>query len=159
MIRAISVADAESLAEVHKNCFDESWSAQAFRDMLSLVGFFGFATASPVQSISEIAGFALGKMICDEVEIITLCVLPQFRNRKMGKALLNKVAAHAESHSAREIFLEVAEDNLIARKMYQELGYESISRRKQYYGSGDSRKDAIVMRLREISDADGSGLS
>jgi ribosomal-protein-alanine N-acetyltransferase len=72
--------------------------------------FFGFAWAA-----DSVEGFIICRTVCDEAEIITLCVIPQFRKRGAGKALLAKAEDCAKNRSARKMFLEVAEDNVAAQ--------------------------------------------
>ncbi|MDR0968597.1 MAG: ribosomal protein S18-alanine N-acetyltransferase [Holosporaceae bacterium] len=139
-IRIVSAKDSESLAEVHKKCFDDGWSAESFFNMLSSDVFFGF-----VYEKSSIDGFIIGKIVCDEVEIITFCVIPQFRNQGIGGALIKRVHNYAASRSASKIFLEVAEDNAAARKLYENLGYKKIAERKEYYNTKEGQKNATVM--------------
>ena len=45
---------------------------------------------------------------------------------------------------AEEAFLEVAHDNLAARRLYQATGWLEAGVRRRYYGPAT---DAIVMRL------------
>jgi ribosomal-protein-alanine N-acetyltransferase len=46
------------------------------------------------------------------------------------------------------MFLEVAEDNLAARALYDGAGFAVAGRRRDYYGHADgSRSDALVLRL------------
>jgi ribosomal-protein-alanine N-acetyltransferase len=141
MLIPVSVCDSELLAEMHGNCFDDSWNAESFRSMLSQKFFFGFIYKKEYPQ-----GFLLGKMICDEIEIVTFCVLPKFRNLGVGKALLHEVDTYALVYSAHQIFLEVSEDNAIAKKTYEDFDYKVISRRAGYYKTKDRSEDAIVMR-------------
>ncbi|MDR1983099.1 MAG: ribosomal protein S18-alanine N-acetyltransferase [Holosporaceae bacterium] len=141
MIKKVSETDSQLLAMIHKRCFNDNWSSQAFWEMLSQDVFFGFLSME-----KEAQGFILGKMIYDEVEIITFCVLPEFRNRGIGKMLVDEVHNHAQNHFVEKIFLEVSEDNVIAEKMYENFGYVKISRRRGYYCTRKSSSDALVMQ-------------
>jgi ribosomal-protein-alanine N-acetyltransferase len=142
MMREISEIDSELLAEIHGNCFDDGWNAGSFREMLSNDVFFGFA----FKHNDLTSGFILCKMVCDEIEIITFCVLPKFRNLGMGKNLIGAVDDFAKAHSATKIFLEVSEDNVIAREIYKNCGYEEISRRAGYYQTKNGPENAVVMQ-------------
>ncbi|MDR0631949.1 MAG: ribosomal protein S18-alanine N-acetyltransferase [Holosporaceae bacterium] len=140
MLIELSTDDVESLEKIHGSCFDESWSAKSFREMLSSDVFFGFAHKD-----KTINGFVLCKMVCNEIEIITFCVLQEFRNQGIGKALIDQIDHYAERHLVGKIFLEVAEDNVVARKIYESRGYEEISRRKEYYQRKSYYQNAIIM--------------
>jgi ribosomal-protein-alanine N-acetyltransferase len=140
MLIELSADDAESLEKIHKNCFDVGWSAKSFREMLSNDVFFGFAHKDKTMD-----GFILCKIVCNEVEIITFCVLQKFRNRGIGKALIDQISDYAERHFVSKIFLEVAEDNVVARKIYESRGYKKISQRKEYYQRKKCCQNATIM--------------
>ena len=46
-----------------------------------------------------------------------------------------------------DIFLEVYKKNLFAIKLYEKIGFEKISVRKNYYGQN---KNAIIMMLKKL---------
>jgi ribosomal-protein-alanine N-acetyltransferase len=141
MLKKISPEDSQLLALIHGRCFEDGWSAENFQEMLSRDVFFGFLSGEMADQ-----GFILGKIICDELEIITFCVLREFRNRGIGKKLINEIDNYAQNNRVKKIFLEVSEDNIIARKIYKNSGYWEISRRSAYYHTKNSSADALVMQ-------------
>lgn len=78
----------------------------------------------------------------DETEVLNLAVDPD--HRRMGIA--GELMRHAIGRSPGEVFLEVRESNLPARKLYSKLGFEDAGVRQNYYQ--DPPEAAIVMRLR-----------
>ncbi|MDR2107159.1 MAG: ribosomal protein S18-alanine N-acetyltransferase [Holosporaceae bacterium] len=145
MIRKISASDSELLAQIHGRCFGKGWSAESFRDMLLADKvFFGFA--HEIDSGGEAVGFILCKAVCEEAEIVTFGVLPHFRNIGVGGNLVRKAEEEAEMRSAAIVFLEVSRDNATARKLYENLGYEAIAKRRGYYKTEGGAQDATVMR-------------
>ena len=141
MISALTTMDSEYLAKMHRNCFGDYWNADDFRSMLSKDVFWGFVCKKDVYQ-----GFILCKTVCSEIEIITFCVLPEFRNLGVGKTLIREIDAYAFTNHAHQIFLEVSENNTVARKIYKDFGYKEISRRTGYYQIECCQKDAIVMQ-------------
>ncbi|MDR2781178.1 MAG: ribosomal protein S18-alanine N-acetyltransferase [Holosporaceae bacterium] len=134
------IDDVEVIAKIHQSCFDDGWSTRSFQEMLSNNVFFGFSSKE-----KSTHGFILCKKVCDEIEIITFCVLPQFRNQGIGKSLIEAIDLYAKTHSVNLIFLEVSEDNMIAQRIYEKFGYKKISERKGYYRTQTYCKNAIVM--------------
>ena len=65
------------------------------------------------------------------------------RGNKMG-AVLVQGAMERAGPGAKVIFLEVAEDNGHARRLYEGLGFAETGRRRKYYKAGASSTDAIV---------------
>jgi ribosomal-protein-alanine N-acetyltransferase len=141
MLREILPADSPLLSALHRRCFDDGWDARSFREMLSQDVFFGFLSLRKTAQ-----GFIVGKIVCDEMEIITFCVLPEFRNRGVGKKLIEKIEGRARDRHVKTVFLEVSEGNSAARKIYENSGYVEVARRFGYYHTKDGDFSATVMR-------------
>ena len=61
--------------------------------------------------------------------------------------LLNILLKRAKITDLYTVLLEVRESNKIARKFYQDNGFEEISTRKDYYKTKEGRENAVIMRL------------
>lgn len=91
-------------------------------------------------------GFAIGRVISDEAELLTLAVDPDHRRKGVARKLLDDFENCAKARGARHVFLEVAEGNTAARALYHNLGYQDSGRRAGYYRQpGGSKVDAILM--------------
>ena len=55
-----------------------------------------------------------------------LAVLPKFRGRGVGSALLGAVEDHARRRGCCKLTLEVQDDNARARTLYQRFGFEDV---------------------------------
>ena len=55
-----------------------------------------------------------------------LAVLPEFRGRGVGRALLGAVEDHARHRGCCKLTLEVQDDNTPARTLYQRFGFEDV---------------------------------
>ncbi|MEI7713577.1 MAG: GNAT family N-acetyltransferase [Rhodospirillales bacterium] len=137
-VHPVAAAHAEALAAIHAAAFppDEVWSATVIALHVGLPGGFGFIDAR--------GGMVLARTIVDEAEILTIGVLPEVRRQGLGRDLLTAAMLRAAATDARAMFLEVAEENTGARKLYTNLGFVEVGRRKRYYANGD---DALVMRV------------
>ena len=60
------------------------------------------------------------------VNIHDLAVLPAYRGRGVGRALLGAVEDHARSRGCCKLTLEVQDDNTPARTLYQRFGFEDV---------------------------------
>jgi ribosomal-protein-alanine N-acetyltransferase len=83
--------------------------------------------------------------VLDEAHIATIAVHPDFRQRGIGKALLQTGMQAAYAEGARIYHLEVRAGNLAAQKMYADLGYQVVGRRAKYYK--DNGEDALLLTL------------
>lgn len=90
-----------------------------------------------------IVGYAGVAAAGDQADVQTIAVSQAHRGTGIGAAMLTELLAEARRRGAREIFLEVREDNPVARGLYERFGFESIGTRRRYYDDGT---DAIMMR-------------
>lgn len=83
-----------------------------------------------------------------EAEIVDIAVSEQVRSKGVGEALIRSVQQKLKELEKPDpdfpakIFLEVAEANRPARRLYEKTGFETVGRRKNYY---PDHQDAIVM--------------
>ena len=130
----------DALAALHARCFTmpRPWSAAEFTTLLASKGVFLQSTA---------AGFALGREITGESELLTLAVDPALQRQGHGRQLLAAFEAESRKRSATEALLEVAATNTGACSLYKNAGYTESGRRPRYYSPPQGAKiDAILMR-------------
>ncbi len=130
-MRTIQNEDAAILASIHYQSFEDSWSSSYFQQLLKTC--FGFINDG---------GFILCRQACEEIEIITFCVIPNMRNKGIGRSLLHQLELYAYENKIASIFLEVQSDNSTAQHLYKSFNYIPVAIRKNYYGT----HDAIVMK-------------
>lgn len=94
--------------------------------------------------------------VCDMIELATAADMRRRGIALCGLARFCLYIAHQQPQA--EIFLEVAEDNLAARQLYQKAGFAEQARRPGYYRRGDGRVDGRVDALLLCWQA-GSGLA
>ncbi|MDW4499096.1 GNAT family N-acetyltransferase [Sulfitobacter sp. D35] len=127
------------MARIHRAAFraDRAWSQAEFAQLLTGFGVRSFALED---------GFALGRQVLDESELLTIAVHPVAQGRGIGHRLVNLWLADASQGGATRAFLEVAADNHPARQLYAAHGFRETGRRAGYYGrDGDASVDALLM--------------
>lgn len=131
------------LSAMHRACFPEGpWDAATLERILALAGGFGYLAwraESPV-------GFILARDLAGEVEVLSVGVLPQWRRRGVGRALMDAVVAKAERDGIGSIVLEVATENAAARRLYHAFGFVQVGRRPGYYRHSGGRADGLILR-------------
>ena len=143
-IESIDSSQAAVLAAIHNRCFDAPWDAAAFATLLGQPGSFGRIAlhGAPV-------GFVLCRRALDEMEILTLCVLPEMRGRSVATNLLRSALEDARGMGVRSAFLEVAVSNAPALRLYHRAGFAAAGRREAYYRARDGVSvDAVVLSWR-----------
>jgi N6-L-threonylcarbamoyladenine synthase len=78
-------------------------------------------------------------------DIQTIAVSDANRRAGIGRELMQALIEQATKLTATEIYLEVREDKPAPQKLYEQLGFERIDRRENYYQPDGVA--AIVMRL------------
>lgn len=144
-IARASVADAEVLAHLHATSFADAWPTEAFAALIDREE--SFALIARARQDAEPLGLIVVRAAAGEAEILTFCVVPRMRSHGLGAALLSRARTLAYDQGAREMFLEVAEDNAAARALYHNQGFAPVGRRAGYYKQGAASADALVMRL------------
>lgn len=87
-------------------------------------------------------GFLIYQLLYEDAEIIDIFVLDEYRNRGIGKALMNKML---ENKNIKKVTLEVKKDNNLGIMLYNSMGFKPVSVRKGYYNG----VDALLM-LKEV---------
>ena len=150
VVRVFGGLDLDRATFIYGQAFaaawDQRWDRQAFAELLAMPGAFGLMAELAQEPAEESAiGLVLFRAAADEAEILTLAVLPQWRRHGAGHRLMRMGEAEAVSRGARRLFLEVAEDNFAARKLYASLGFVPVGRRPAYYTRGTLGKAAAII--------------
>lgn len=113
------------------------WSAGTFEAFLS---------APDTVLVTSGRAFALGRVIADEAELLTIAVDPEARGGGLGRACLAAFEKDAATRGAARAFLEVSRDNTAARALYASAGFREDGVRRGYYRAADGTSaDAILM--------------
>ena len=83
----------------------------------------------------RVAGFCAFWLVVDEVHVNNVAVLPRYRERGIGTALMRHVLAESKRLGARRATLEVRRSNERARQLYERLGFHVAAVRPSYYTS------------------------
>ena len=149
-LTAVPAGAALPLAAMHRACFpDDPWDAAALERILALSGRFGYLAWQGDRP----TGFILARDLGDEVEILSLGVLPEWRRHGIGRALLAALVAEAGRRGIAAIVLEVAADNAPARGLYVGFGFVQAGRRPRYYRRPGATADALILRRGIIGEA------
>lgn len=95
----------------------------------------------------QIVGFAITQTVLDEATLFNIAIDPQHQRRGYGRLLLEHLIAQLESREIVTLWLEVRASNAGAIALYESLGFNEVSVRRNYYPSANGREDAIMMAL------------
>jgi ribosomal-protein-alanine N-acetyltransferase len=140
-LRPATAGDATLLASLHGATMPRPWEPTFFEQVIGAPG--GFAVVAEANEAA--LGFLLCRAVAGEAEILSLGVLPAYRRNGVALRLFGEAAARASALGAATLFLEVDENNLAARRLYESHGLEAAGRRKNYYGD-EGGGDALLLR-------------
>jgi ribosomal-protein-alanine N-acetyltransferase len=129
----------EQLASLHSGAFvrQRPWDAKEFTSLLASPTVFLVHTQN---------AFALGRVIVDEAELLTLATDPRHQRKGLAREVLTGFLSQATDRGATRAFLEVAADNAPAVALYDSAGFVRDGRRPEYYQMLDGQSvDALIM--------------
>ncbi len=131
MIRELKNTDIEDLTELLLNYDKNIENHFKFKDYLKNDIYSQYIYVID----DKIVGYILITIIDDLVEIHLLYVDNLFRNQKIGTKLIDYII---NKYSNYRFLLEVAINNYIAIKIYENMNFKIINIRKKYYNDIDA---------------------
>lgn len=139
MIRRAELKDIESLMEIENACFSKPYSYETF---LSDLGNDKVTIFVNEQS-GKVIGFVSIYCFMGEANLQQVAVFEKYRGNKVAQNLILYGIGYLKGINAEKFYLEVNEQNQIAIRIYEKLGFKKVVTRKNYYGD----KSAIVYEM------------
>ncbi|WP_407638481.1 ribosomal protein S18-alanine N-acetyltransferase [Bacillus alveayuensis] len=138
--RQMTLADIDDVLKIEHASFTLPWSRESFYNELAHNNYSHYIV---MEWNGQVIGYCGMWLVMDEAHITNVAVLPEFRGRKLGEALMRKAMETAKELGAKTMTLEVRVSNHVAQSLYRKLGFLNGGIRKQYYT--DNQEDALVM--------------
>ncbi len=148
-VTAASPADAPDLAEVYAKALPPGWPSHEL----------AAACADPNRAVlkatdgKQLFGFVILQFAADEAEVLAIAVAQGWRRLGYAASLLQEAIRACRSRFISCMYLEVAERNSPARKLYEKLGFSEIGRRENYYDAAGSAPVSALILKRDVSPA------
>ena len=133
-IRLWTENDLPIIQAAEKKCFDDPWTETMIKGEYARSDFFGLI----LESDGEFVGYLAATVLFEDGEIPKIAVLPNFRGKGYGKALMEGAFSEFQVRGAERVFLEVREGNIPAVRLYTGCGFETTRLRKRYYADGEN---------------------
>lgn len=148
LIREFKPNDLDRVVWINKTCLPENYTPAFF-----MIHHHQYPKAFLV---AEVNGVVVGYIMCriefglsnlkfglaKKGHVISIAVLPEYRRRGIGEALMRKAMEAMKNYGATEYYLEVRVSNIPAISLYKKLNYSIVKRIPGYYLDGE---DAYVM--------------
>jgi len=121
-IHHMTQSQFEQIAAIEKNCGLEPYSREMLLDCIENLDTYVCMDDDTVAGFITILSSPPG--MGGGLYIVNLNVAISYRRRGIGqKLMLTACSTYAKSHKGRFVTLDVAKDNLSARRLYEKLGF------------------------------------
>jgi len=132
-----SIKDLAEILEIEKNCFNMPWTYEMYFNSLKNE----HTILKHIVYDNKILAFILADLIFDDLFILKIAVLKNYRRQGLALFLLKNMITN-NIKKINKIYLEVSVNNTDAINFYIKVGFKTINIRKNYYSNGD---DANIM--------------
>lgn len=148
-IRVFEEQYLDQVVHINWTCLPENYGSYFFMDLYRrfpkafLVAIAdgkvaGYVMCRVETGFSEFGGFGVVR----KGHVVSLAVLPEFRRKGVGRALLSAALEGVLEYKAKECYLEVRVSNEAAIRLYEGFGFESVRKMPGYYRDGE---EALAM--------------
>lgn len=124
-------------------CHAFPWSRKVFADCLTSP-YFAWQL---VDENDVVQGYYVGLLAAVEATLMDIGVAQTSRGQGLGRELVKHFLLECNKRQALDAWLEVRVSNKPAITLYQDMGFETIETRKNYYPLADGKEDALIMKI------------
>jgi ribosomal-protein-alanine N-acetyltransferase len=122
--------NVKNVALLEKECFgDHAWSENLLKEEIPQDNKF-YVVCSDNGNVIGYGGFA---QVLDEAHIMNIAVSGNYRRQGVATSIIEKLVELAKINKITSLTLEVRENNLPARKLYEKHNFKLAGVRKGYY--------------------------
>ena len=149
--RKMVKADLPVITKIENDCQSHPWKLLQFLDGFN-AGHDCWIASKEYEQREILVGFSVVATAIDESTLLNICVRPAFQNKGIGRKLLGFLLQKARMEEINKYFLEVRASNHSAIHLYESLGFEQISVRRDYYPALIGREDGLVYSYPSLSE-------
>ena len=141
-LRPMQMEDLDTVMAIEPQIYSHPWTRGNFSDSLNA----GHSAWVLVQD-NKIIGYALLMIVLDEAHLLNLSIAKTYQKQGLGRYLLEHMLEISKKYQAVNMFLEVRASNVSALALYENMGFNEMAVRRNYYPATHGREDAILMGL------------
>ena len=136
----MTAAHVAQIAEIEKLCFSDPWSENSVASELNnplslwLVALDG----------ATVAGYVGSQSVLDGADMMNIAVHPDYRRRGIARELVTGLADALAEKGVKSLALEVRQSNAPAIALYEQLGFQQVGLRPNYYRN--PRENSLILR-------------
>jgi len=140
--RPMTEDDLAEIMDIEHRAYPFPWTHGILRDCMR-VGYSCWL----YEVTGVIHGYGVMSAAAGEAHILNLCVRPESQGQGLGRKIMTHFIALARRHGVDTLLLEVRPSNLAALALYQDMGFNEVGVRKNYYPAEQGREDALILAL------------
>lgn len=136
----MTLKDLPDVLSIESQSHSHPWSEKSFLSSLSSTHHCFL-----LESDKHIIAYVIASTAADEAELLNITVDKVYRRLGLASVMLDALFTFFDS-SIETLFLEVRESNAPAISLYENLGFNAVGHRPNYYPSKKNRREnAIIM--------------
>ena len=140
LVRPMTTADVDGVMAVEKDSFATPWSRSAFEEELAQNRLARYLVA---EENGQVVGYAGMWLVINEAHVTNVAVSGSRRGEGIGRLLMETLMELARESGMGSMTLEVRVSNMVARHLYETLGFAEAGIRKNYYS--ETKEDALIL--------------
>ena len=145
--RPMYEGDVDAIMQIEPHIYSHPWTRGNFTDSLHSGYSAWVLERHDAKNGDEMVGYALLMMVIDEAHLLNLSIAKGYQKQGLGRKLLEHMVQIAQNHHAQNMFLEVRTSNISAIALYENMGFNEMAIRRNYYPAANGREDAVLMGL------------
>lgn len=141
-LRPMQIVDLNAVMAIEPHIYSHPWTRGNFSDSLN-----SGHSAWVLERDEKIIGYALLMIVLDEAHLLNLSIAMAYQKQGLGRFLLEHMLKISKKYQAVNMFLEVRASNISALALYENMGFNEMAVRRNYYPANNGREDAILMGL------------
>lgn len=148
-LRKFASGDLQKVMYINRVCLPENYTEYFFLELYQRYP----ETSIVAEENGEVVGYIICRVelglsnfgfggVIKKGHIVSVAVLPEFRRRGIGEALIAEAMEGMRVYNAKQCFLEVRVSNIPAVNLYRKLGFQITRTIRGYYADGE---DAYLM--------------
>ena len=140
--RPMHADDVDTVMAIEHVLYDFPWTPGNFSDSLN-AGYSCWV----YEFGSHLVGYAVLMLAVDEAHVLNIAIGAEWQRQGLGRRFMQHLIKVAREYRAEMMFLEVRPSNRAAQRLYEDIGFNEIATRKNYYPSHGGRENAILMGM------------
>lgn len=141
-IRWMIRRDMSEVLQIEARSFEFCWSGDDFIRCLRQRNCIGMIA----ECNERVVGFMIYELCRNRLHVLNFAVHPDYRRRKVGSQLVNKLKSKLSPQRRSRLLLEVRETNLDAQLFFRDQKFRAVSLLRDFYE--DTTEDAYLMQFK-----------